>query len=729
MKKVTIPTGASGIQYSGDQLMSAYLYDNKYQLTSATFGTITSPGQLNKPYAGNAGGAAMAFAYQGPIFNALDDYKVAGITYDPNGNIKTLNRNGYTAHAGGLDMDQLTYGYSTTGGGRLLWNQLRYVTDAVTTSNSTLYNTFGFEPGQSATYNYVYDETGQQTEDNSAAAHGNLKSFTEYDVYGKVTAVYADAAKTTLRGAFTYDDRGYRVKKSDGTTDTWYIRDGSGNVMSTYEKPTSGGSIAQKELGLFGDKRLGIYDASAGTYLYELTDHLGNVRSTFASALQTTVTTKFDGTEADDYLFTYNTNIDYTENHSSPANKTHSVKLTPKSYGTGIFNTPVKAGQTVSGSYWYQVSGGTPDAMLVFALNNVTTNQLLNWQPKYVGSSGTWAEITFTYTVSANGMLSVYPWNNDASQTVWFDDLTLNFSGTGAGIAKAEAQSMADYYAHGSLMPGRNYFGSPAYRYGYQGAFAESDPETGKNSFELRNYDGLLGRWSTIDPYRQYHSPYMGMGNNPINFVDPNGGWDNPIYGIFGNLLGTDNLGLQGDAIIMDEKNFVQGMDHDLAMSFNLGFEGLSGNNAITTFTQSYINLPFRPDWDGYLTLAEANDWFRTGNGEPLFVSLDKLDLSGIHSEDFISVGSKETFNLLLNSNTLNDGLVYGNIVLKLYPNNFVRAYADVYDFDMKSWWNPLNWGRNVETIFGEKHAGQGTGYEINLVGPKWVSPVNPINK
>ncbi|MBI2271341.1 MAG: hypothetical protein HYU69_13440 [Bacteroidetes bacterium] len=527
--KTVIPSGAGSIQYSSDQLMTAYLYDNKYQLTSSIFGTITSPGNLNKAYSNAVGGPGSAYGYQGPVFNDVDDYKVWGLTYDPNGNIKTLNRNGYTAHAGGLNMDQLTYGYSTTGGSppRLLSNQLRNVVDGHTSTNSTLYNTFGFEPGQSgASANYVYDETGQQTEDNSAVAHGNLKSFNDYDVYGKVTAVWSNSAKTALRGRFTYDDKGFRMKKSDDITDTWYIRDGSGNVMSTYEKPTSGGSIAQKELGLFGDKRLGIYDASAGTYLYELTDQLGNVRSTFASATQTTVTTKFDGTEADDYLFTYNTNIDYTENHSSPANKTASVKLPQKSYGTGIFNTPVNSGQTVSGSYWYKVTGGTPDAMLVFALNDATTNQLLTWQPEPVGSSTTWAQVTFTYTVSANGLLNIYPWNNDATQTVWFDDLTLNFSGTGAGIAKAEAQSMADYYAHGSLMPGRNYFGSPAYRYGYQGQFAEKDLETGKNSFELRNWDALLGRWSTIDPYGQHHSPYMGMSNNPINFVDPNGGED-----------------------------------------------------------------------------------------------------------------------------------------------------------------------------------------------------------
>ncbi len=26
-------------------------------------------------------------------------------------------------------------------------------------------------------------------------------------------------------------------------------------------------------------------------------------------------------------------------------------------------------------------------------------------------------------------------------------------------------------------------------------------------------------------PYRQYHSPYVGMGNDPINGIDPDGGY------------------------------------------------------------------------------------------------------------------------------------------------------------------------------------------------------------
>ncbi|TGV00247.1 hypothetical protein EM932_20450 [Flavivirga rizhaonensis] len=74
-------------------------------------------------------------------------------------------------------------------------------------------------------------------------------------------------------------------------------------------------------------------------------------------------------------------------------------------------------------------------------------------------------------------------------------------------------------------MPNRNIEGN--YRYGYQGEFAEKEKEIGegRNSFQLRLWDSRIGRWLTTDPYGQFASPYVGMGNNPVAFVDPDGGF------------------------------------------------------------------------------------------------------------------------------------------------------------------------------------------------------------
>ncbi len=87
-----------------------------------------------------------------------------------------------------------------------------------------------------------------------------------------------------------------------------------------------------------------------------------------------------------------------------------------------------------------------------------------------------------------------------------------------------QKKNALDYFSGGMQMPNRNVVGD--YRYGYQGQFAETDPETGKVAFQLRLYDSRINRWLTTDPYRQYASPYLAMGNNWVSRVDPNGGTD-----------------------------------------------------------------------------------------------------------------------------------------------------------------------------------------------------------
>jgi RHS repeat-associated protein len=116
----------------------------------------------------------------------------------------------------------------------------------------------------------------------------------------------------------------------------------------------------------------------------------------------------------------------------------------------------------------------------------------------------------------------------NASQTNYVYELADHLGNVRATVQKESNGSLklvsaADYYPFGMIMPNRAT--TPGeYRFGYQGQFAEKDEETGYNQFELRLWDGRLGRWLTTDPYGQFHSPYLGMGNSPLMGVDPDGG-------------------------------------------------------------------------------------------------------------------------------------------------------------------------------------------------------------
>ena len=101
--------------------------------------------------------------------------------------------------------------------------------------------------------------------------------------------------------------------------------------------------------------------------------------------------------------------------------------------------------------------------------------------------------------------------------TSFFDDLEIRHK-------QSILVQNTDYYPFGSVQTRNVSPGRKQYRFGYQGEFAEEDEETGWNSFELRMYDPVIARWLVPDPYMEFWSPYVAMGNDPINLIDPNGG-------------------------------------------------------------------------------------------------------------------------------------------------------------------------------------------------------------
>ncbi len=203
--------------------------------------------------------------YHDPTYNR--DYHVYGITYDANGNILSLNRNKQTEN-GSNAMDQFSYVYKQDRP-----NQLDHVDDAVAAA------TDADDLKDQEANNYVYNNIGQLVEDRSQGLR-----YT-YNVSGLVTEVAKNGIPLVK---FYYDDRGHRSRKesfntSTGTlqTTTYYVRDVAGSTMGVYARQ-AGGSTSLVEQSIYGSGRLGIHKRASGTDLYELTDHLGNVRAVIA---------------------------------------------------------------------------------------------------------------------------------------------------------------------------------------------------------------------------------------------------------------------------------------------------------------------------------------------------------------------------------------------------------------------------------------------------------------
>ncbi|MGF6846847.1 RHS repeat-associated protein [Chitinophaga sp. W3I9] len=219
----------------------------------------------------------------------VEDFK-ENISYDPNGNILTYNRNGNETWANKPRMmDALTYHY-TPG-----TNKLSSIDDAIAPGQ------YDNDIDAQEAGNYKYDSIGNLIADKE----GKLDSIV-WNLYGKISRIRKSDNTLII---YKYDVAGNRISKIAGNTETRYVRDATGNVMSVYVSGNTNinnGLLSQIETHLYGSSRLGIdtrvialqNDAEVqntrltgvgdgrfvnfmrGYKFFELSNHLGNVLAT-----------------------------------------------------------------------------------------------------------------------------------------------------------------------------------------------------------------------------------------------------------------------------------------------------------------------------------------------------------------------------------------------------------------------------------------------------------------
>ena len=120
--------------------------------------------------------------------------------------------------------------------------------------------------------------------------------------------------------------------------------------------------------------------------------------------------------------------------------------------------------------------------------------------------------------VPKNGWAYVYL-SNESDEPVYFDNFQVTHE-------RGKIIEENHYYSYGLKIEGISSRAQETVlnRYGYQGDFSEHDEETALDEFDLRHFDPQTGKWTTTDPYEQFASPYLGMGNSPVGNVDPDGG-------------------------------------------------------------------------------------------------------------------------------------------------------------------------------------------------------------
>jgi RHS repeat-associated protein len=332
----------------------------------------------------------------------------------------------------------------------------------------------------------------------------------------------------------------------------------------------------------------------AGVSLYEISDHLGNVRSVIGVADVQVYETDFESPSDSDFISSsYSRHDDNLVDHSDTGNSkkytqllnggyagkiglAKSLDVSPgdiikvEAYGvyrnlssssvnlsgfaTGLTSAfgvtapgsgdPANAftaldnyGGVIEGGFQHHEDSNAPKAylnILIFDLNyNLVDAAYKQIDSDAQQTSSSTPQMAHDYmmreiTVSEPGYAFIFFSNENFTQVdIHFDDVKVTHT-------QSVVIAGADYYPFGLPMENRE-LTREDYRYGYQGQFSEKDSTTGFNHFELRMYDPRIGRWLSPDPYGQFASPYLGMGNIPHMGVDPDGGlccagvWDEAL--------------------------------------------------------------------------------------------------------------------------------------------------------------------------------------------------------
>jgi RHS repeat-associated protein len=492
------------------------------------------------------------------------------MTYDHNGNIKTLERkqrkhelSGVIASYTSETIDNLTYNYRTTDA-----NNLTKVTDAASLAA-------GFDNGTSSTNNdYKYDINGNLTSDKNKGIDSIY-----YNFLGKpVRMDFADGKKIE----YTYDAAGMKLTQKLYSNDTLKTTTHYVNGF-VYEAVESGSPV----LSFFGSPEGRVVN-NGGTlnYEYSIADHQGNTRVVFSSqATTTTSTANFEGStnegfqnygnrinfELMDHTDFSGSTYSYTQKLTGGAGAqvgvTKSMKVYPgdkvKIEAYGKYYNPSGSSGNITGfaaalTSAFGVSGGsTGEALKAYnALNDygafiaaggpdgtdedypkLFVNILLfdkdhnfidaAWEQIDGGEQvGTTPKAAHDYmsrevTVKEAGYAYVFISNENPTLVEFYvDDVAITHTPT-------NVIQYNEYYPFGlqtSTSWTREATKDNSYLYN---AANELNKTSGWYEMYYRGYDPAIGRMLQVDPYATMYASsttYNYALNNPVMMNDPNGG-------------------------------------------------------------------------------------------------------------------------------------------------------------------------------------------------------------
>ena len=337
------------------------------------------------------------------------DFSVSNLSYDANGNILTMNQNGFKV-GGSSAIDSLVYSYQATS------NKLSQVND-LANNPATLLGDFHFT-GTKGSYDYTYDGNGNLNLDNNKGIdkitynYLNLPQLVHMNTKGNITYVY-DAAGTKLQKIIA-------DSPANKKTLTTYV---AGFVYQSTSTLTGSGIdtlqfVAQEE----GKVRWAFHKYTTGTTAYKFEydffekDHLDDTRmvltqqrdttnylATMEAAYRTTEAQLFANVAASCYPRSSISGYP-TDNTTVPNDSVARVNGSGQKAGPSLL-LKVMSGDTISMAVKSFYKTGTNSAQ-TSSFNDILTSLANGLVTTTGGSHGTVANLTASNSTVFTGLTS-----------------------------------------------------------------------------------------------------------------------------------------------------------------------------------------------------------------------------------------------------------------------------------------------------------------------------------
>jgi RHS repeat-associated protein len=166
-----------------------------------------------------------------------------------------------------------------------------------------------------------------------------------------------------------------------------------------------------------------------------------------------------------------------------------------------------------------QKEKGIPKAYLRYIVYDSDSNYVTSGYQS-LGSEGknNWEKLALGYKAEKAGFAEVYV-ANESGNDAWMDDMTIS-------VVSPMLVQENHYDPWGLNLAGIERQGAPDHKFQYNGKERQTELGLNWSDYGARMYDAQLGRWHVVDPMAdemRRHSPYNYAFDNPIRFIDPDG--------------------------------------------------------------------------------------------------------------------------------------------------------------------------------------------------------------